>query len=256
MILALKLRRETGGWEEKKGLLSLFEPEFFEEKRMIAAVGAGGKTTFLFRLGEELKAIGKKVVVLTTTRMMPEPDYVIYPEVVEDGIKMFEKRHLIQIGKREEKGKFGFPEENLYEAVIAVADVILYEADGSKRLPLKYPRGNEPVYLPATDRVVVLSGLSSLDQPLNRVCHRVEAAVPVLKGVGIPSENVTEEVIACLMDKGYPNNPDNAIEAHRFIALVNQGDDDVRVARGQKVIESLDWPIGAVVALNPGATTG
>ena len=41
---------------------------------VIAFVGGGGKTTAMFRLAHELKVLGKKVLVTTTTNiLMPEP---------------------------------------------------------------------------------------------------------------------------------------------------------------------------------------
>ena len=41
---------------------------------VIAFVGGGGKTTAMFRLAHELKALGKKVLVTTTTNIaQPEP---------------------------------------------------------------------------------------------------------------------------------------------------------------------------------------
>ena len=40
-----------------------------QKHRRIAVVGGGGKTSLIFRLAEELKATGRKVIVTTTTHM-------------------------------------------------------------------------------------------------------------------------------------------------------------------------------------------
>ena len=45
------------------------------KKEIISFVGGGGKTTTMFSLAEELKAMGKKVLVTTTTKIfVPNED--------------------------------------------------------------------------------------------------------------------------------------------------------------------------------------
>ena len=40
-----------------------------EKYPVIAVVGGGGKTSLIYRLNEELQALGKKVIISTTTHM-------------------------------------------------------------------------------------------------------------------------------------------------------------------------------------------
>lgn len=40
-----------------------------EKYQVIAVVGGGGKTSLIYRLNEELQALGKKVIISTTTHM-------------------------------------------------------------------------------------------------------------------------------------------------------------------------------------------
>ena len=42
-----------------------------------------------------------------------------------------------------------------------LSDLVLIEADGSKRLPCKVPADHEPVLLPESDIVVAVLGLSA-----------------------------------------------------------------------------------------------
>ena len=44
-----------------------------EKYKVIAVVGGGGKTSLIYRLNEELQAIGKKVIISTTTHMAYDP---------------------------------------------------------------------------------------------------------------------------------------------------------------------------------------
>ena len=60
------------------------------------------------------------------------------------------------------------------------SDVLLIEADGARRLPLKAPRDHEPVIPPDTSLVVPVAGIDALGQPLDeehvfnaaRICER------------------------------------------------------------------------------------
>ena len=44
-----------------------------EKYQVIAVVGGGGKTSLIYRLSEELRARGKKVIITTTTHMAYDP---------------------------------------------------------------------------------------------------------------------------------------------------------------------------------------
>ena len=44
-----------------------------EKYPVIAVVGGGGKTSLIYRLNEELQALGKKVIISTTTHMAYDP---------------------------------------------------------------------------------------------------------------------------------------------------------------------------------------
>ena len=48
---------------------------------VLSVVGGGGKTSLIFRIMEELTAVGKKVLITTTTHMAYEPERPF----VEDG---------------------------------------------------------------------------------------------------------------------------------------------------------------------------
>lgn len=68
-----------------------------------------------------------------------------------------------------------------YDAVCPHADVVLVEADGSKCLPLKYPREGEPVIPENTDEIIVVCGLNAIGQKAKDVCHRLDLVKECLK---------------------------------------------------------------------------
>jgi probable selenium-dependent hydroxylase accessory protein YqeC len=58
------------------------------------------------------------------------------------------------------------------ESLIEIADFVLVEADGSKRLPLKVPAEYEPVILDGSNLVVGVCGVDAIGKRINETCHR------------------------------------------------------------------------------------
>ena len=159
----------------------------------IAVVGGGGKTSLIFRLCEELVLAGKKVIVTTTTHMAYESNRPF----AEDGDKEKICRNLQKYGYTvaasfdREKGKIGsLPEEKL-EELRGLADILLIEADGAKRLPLKVPGEWEPVIPGFADCVIGVVGLDSIGKPIGEICHRPERVADFLdkKQTALVTEN-------------------------------------------------------------------
>ena len=166
---------------------------------IIAVVGSGGKTTFLRKMAAQYRKAGKSVFVTTTTHMFIEEDTLL-----TDDADM-----IIRRLKEDGYAMAGIPEgekiralsRNTYEAVCAVADVVLVEADGSKHLPLKFPNASEPVIPENTDEIVVVCGLNAIGQPVKDVCHRLELVKACL---GIEDDTIiTPEHIQKLVTDGY-----------------------------------------------------
>ena len=114
-----------------------------EKYPVIAVVGGGGKTSLIYRLNEELQALGKKVIISTTTHMAYDP---MLPLVKSTCI----------------------------ERVPEICDVMLIEADGAKRKPLKVPADWEPAIPDFADVVVSVIGLDCLGKPICETAHRAE----------------------------------------------------------------------------------
>lgn len=146
--------------------------------RIIAFVGAGGKTTSMFRLARELADEGQRVITTTTTRIAYDelrfaPTSVqIQPEQETFGELqdlLTAKGHVFLYSAIDEaKGKvIGINPETVERAAhLGEADSVLVEADGARRLPLKAPYPHEPVIPASAATVVVVAGLDSLGLPL------------------------------------------------------------------------------------------
>lgn len=166
---------------------------------IISVVGSGGKTTLIKKLAAQYRNEGKTVFVTTTTHMFVEADTVLTDDAD------------IIIGRLRETGyaMAGIPEggkikalsHKTYETVCRFADVVLVEADGSKRLPLKYPNETEPVIPQNTDEIIVVCGLNAIGQKASEVCHRLELVKTCL-GIQDDTE-ITASHVQKLVTQGY-----------------------------------------------------
>jgi xanthine dehydrogenase accessory factor len=139
---------------------------------IISVVGSGGKTTLIKKLAAQYRAQGKTVFVTTTTHMFIEEDTLLTDDA-DTILQALKETGYAMAGLPEgEKIKALSPET--FDAVCAAADVVLVEADGSKRLPLKYPNRTEPVIPKNTDEILVVCGLNAIGQKAKDVCHRLE----------------------------------------------------------------------------------
>lgn len=162
---------------------------------VLSVVGGGGKTSLIFRIMEELTAVGKKVLITTTTHMAYEPDRPF----AEDGDIISIKHNLEEHGYTiaalldREKRKIGALSEEKLKEIKVLADVMLIEADGAKRYPLKVPASWEPVIWGQTDLVIAVAGMDAAGKPIQEVCHRPENVADFLGKEA--EEKVTEEDI-------------------------------------------------------------
>lgn len=173
--------------------------------RCICAVGAGGKTGLLYGLAESYRSAGRKTLLITTTKMYQPADGGMLDRTADEILAFLEEKGFAVAGTTISGGKMGPLPPEILEPVMEKADLVLVEADGSRRLPLKVPERGEPVLLPACDFLIVVEGMSAVGQPLGQVCHRAERAMKIL-GFSDPkgkTQNVTVEMAAKLSREGY-----------------------------------------------------
>ena len=83
------------------------------------------------------------------------------------------KSPILCLGTLEKNGKLA-PFPLPFSAIEQMADFVLVEADGSKRLPGKAHGRNEPEIPKESQRTVLVFGASALHKPISEVIHRVE----------------------------------------------------------------------------------
>ena len=164
-----------------------------------AFVGAGGKTTLIHEQAAQYRAEGKRVFVTTSTHMFIEPDTVLSddPDII---LGELNRTGYVMAGIPEGE-KIRSLSSETYERVCSYADVVLVEADGSNRKPIKFPNSTEPVLYDNVEEIVVVCGLQALGKPLYEVAHRPELVKFCL---GADDETIITLVhIAKLVQEGY-----------------------------------------------------
>ena len=177
------------------------------EHAVISVVGAGGKTSLIFAWARELADAGKSVVITTTTHMYR-------PERMEEG-----NIRIVVSDDPERPDKVTAPPAEILEGLREKADVVLIEADGSRRMPLKWPADREPVIPDYTDITVCVAGLSALGG---------KTADVVYNAAGLPERFQRDTVDMNLMH-AVISSRDGGQKGVRgdFRVFMNQVDDDI-----------------------------
>lgn len=176
-------------------------------KGVISIIGAGGKTSLMFRLAKEISGDGGTVLTTTTTKIF-FPDKSLSPETVmaSSARDLIEKskaglrRHShFSAGRHHDlvSGKLeGFSPETLDVLWRAgLFDWIMVEADGSRQKPLKATDVHEPVIPSSTTCLVLVAGLDSLGLPLDEAHVHRASIFSKNTGLGL-GQPVTEAAMA------------------------------------------------------------
>lgn len=245
--MRILVKNET--WTQAAGFSEALLP-LIKSKTKIAVVGSGGKTSIIMCLAEEQKALGKKVLVLTTTHMYTPTQYGIFSGLACDVESALQTDGIAIVGKETNRGKITWPGDGLYHEIAPLADIILIEADGSKRLPLKIPNEIEPVIPPEIDIILVVSGLSAVGKNGKDTCHRWSLARLVLD-ISDEDEIIKPKHLSLLMKEGYLKPLQKKYPAACIIPIFNQADDETIADIGKKIIDELNPERGIVSSILP-----
>jgi probable selenium-dependent hydroxylase accessory protein YqeC len=217
-------------------------------REVISLVGAGGKTTLMYRLAKELFLNGKRVVTTTTTKILepkPEETNFLFVDSDEMGIKDFvwqhldQYRHLTVARERLGSGKLKGVSPDLVNELWSLdkIDTIIVEADGAAGRPVKAPREWEPVIPAATTLVVAILGVDGVGRELNE--ENAFHADGISKITGIATgKRLSVDGMALLMThaggilKGAPSSS-------RVVAFLNKVDSPDRAGKAKRIAEKI-----------------
>lgn len=198
-----------------------------------SVVGSGGKTSLIAALARELPGT---VVLTTTTHVLPFAGVplLVSPSADEVAAALRASR-VICVGSYGKKNKLVAPELGI-DMLADLADHVLVEADGARRLPLKAHAAWEPVIPACSNRTILVFGASGLDRPVHEVVHRPEIFCE-LTGCA-PNHPATPELVARAAKA----------EALADVALVNQEDVAPDTARELAALLGIPAFVGSVRA--------
>ncbi len=165
---------------------------------LITLTGAGGKTSLMRWLAMFSRAEGKRVITTTTTKILPPPrghivlqnDGPNFEERVQSALQLFSEITVAQDFDIS-TGKLLGLSRKLVSILhnSEMADLILVEADGAARKPLKAPADHEPIIPEETDLCIGIMGLDAVYRTLHEAnVHRSEIFSKITgakKGYGV-----------------------------------------------------------------------
>ncbi len=197
-----------------------------------SVIGSGGKTSLLAALARELSGT---VVLTTTTHILPFAGVPLVTSANADDVRAaLAESRVVCVGSQAEKnGKLVTPSLGI-DALASLADYVLVEADGARRLPLKAHAPWEPVIPACSGRTVLVLGASGLGRPVREKVHRPELFCE-LTGC-TPDDPATPELVA---------RAANA-EALADVALVNQAETAAGRARELAALLATPALVGSI----------
>ena len=261
----------NGNSRKVNNILELLLEQAGERKSgplVIAAAGAGGKTSLLWRLAQEARALGIRTVLGTTTHMLlPESASVLDGDAGR-AAEILERDGFVCIGtpcpdwKKKEGQDRPLPPgmqggavkcqkapEPLRELLKERAELILEEADGSRRLPSKFPREDEPVLSEDTDILLAVMGLSSLGKTIKDAFQRYE----LYPGGIQEQEAIRPEHLAEALRSGYVARVPQLHRSVTVIPVLNQADTPALISQAEAILDlaAQEAPYGLITHLLP-----
>lgn len=161
-----------------------------------AVIGSGGKTSLLALCAELLKQ-KYKVILSTSTHIFPFPGMETVTEEAA-AVACLARDGVVCVGSRTPEGKLTVPDIP-FSRLAELADFVLVEADGSKRLPLKAHLPHEPVIPEEANQTICVVGLSAVGKSICDTAHRPELFASLCGST--PASIATAERIAAVLNE-------------------------------------------------------
>ncbi len=225
-------------WLGSDGLRSGPHPDYHSflknPEKVAAIVGAGGKTTLMYKFAEKLQASGKRVLVTTTTHIY-RPDDSVFCKSIEDCKSLWENNSYAVYAKDLGNGKLGKPPDDEFSRLIKVSDVLLAEADGAKRKACKVPASHEPQIPKQACVVIGVLGLSVIGRAIGEACFRPGDTAGFL---GCSVRHILEpaDIMKIISSE---NGTMKDVRNRKYYAVLTQCDNEEHLNQGAGILKML-----------------
>jgi probable selenium-dependent hydroxylase accessory protein YqeC len=228
--------------------LKLHEALGISSGDVAAFAGAGGKSGAILAVAGELTLAGMKVLVAPTTKMLLGEAEGIGPLVTsedEDELlaraeeALSEAPAVVAGSGMLSKNRVGGIDPGWVGDLARLADVVLVEADGSRRRAIKGTADHEPALPDAATLVVAVANVHALGTPVDEEhVHRPEI-FSNLTGVG-PGQSITPKAFATSLARGSLARVPQSVRTAALITGVEPG----RSMSDASVITRELWRLG------------
>lgn len=211
--------------------MSLYRAFGISAGDVVAFAGAGGKSSAILAISEELTREGMSVLVAPTTKMFLDEVHKVGPLVTstdQTGLRerieeaLGDSRAVVAGSELLSKQRIGGVDPVWIPLLQKLADVTLVEADGSRRRPLKGTADHEPLVPDSATLVIAVGNMTALGKPLNdEYVHRPEV-FSELTGVGL-DQTVTPRAFATAIAKGSLGKTTGGVRKAALITGVQPG---------------------------------
>ncbi len=238
---------------------------------VIAVCGSGGKTTLVKSIAKKYASENKKVCVTTTTHMWYDDDvkstFIMGPKTVgadtirpfadtnDDTVKVdinnsvgadtirpsinklnFETGKIYYIANlNSEKELIAMLSDKDYKYICEIFDYVIIEADGSRSMPMKIPRENEPTIPSNVDEIIVVVGMEAVGREIGAVCHRFNEFYgndKYLSDNNIKPETIVTENLLDAFVKHYYFEPLSKLYRSSKVSIYKNSFDKMNVTNG------------------------
>ena len=178
---------------------------------MVAFAGAGGKSAAILQVARELTEAGMTVITVPTTKMFLGEVERLGPLVTSEDPRelvadikaaLYGGDNSVVAGRaRISKNRIDGVDPDVVGDLAPLADVILVEADGSRRRPIKGTATHEPVIPASSTLVVAVGNVSALGSPVDEDHVHRPAVFSELTGVS-PGQSITARAFARALAEG------------------------------------------------------
>lgn len=205
---------------------------------VVSIVGAGGKTSLMLAIAEELR--DSRVLVTTSTKIFTpkvnEYDFISTDSDCKNDLKYSKSPGIYVLGKGiANDNKILGIDDDILQQQFGYYDYILIEADGSRRKPVKGWNADEPVILKGTNKTIgvlciKVIGTAAKEENVHRVDKFRE-----ITGCGVDNPISVEDMVRLILHrKGLFKNA-----LGEKILFINQVEDEFDSHNAEEIIEHI-----------------